>query len=335
MWRRLGLAAVLGSFVLAGCGSRPPVPVGERKAPVVVEPGVAGKAPAQAQQPSQPVAAAPAVPREGHYIVKKGDTLRRIAQEHGLDYRQLAAWNNLTDPNRLEVGQELRILPPEGVAIAQPIAMPAPVTVVSEGGPAAQPPPAAPALSAPGSDALKRDPRGGKLPYSETALAEVKAMEGGARPAAPRQPEKAAEKPAEKPAQASAAVASEGIEWTWPAAGKVISEFVEKSPGKERIKGIEISGRMGEPIQAAAAGTVAFVGALPSYGDFVILHHAGGFMSVYAHTSKILVKKDQPVAKGQKIAEVGSSGSDQAQLGFEIRQQGKPVDPLKLLPARQ
>ncbi|HZV55306.1 MAG TPA: peptidoglycan DD-metalloendopeptidase family protein, partial [Rhodocyclaceae bacterium] len=183
------------------------------------------------------------------------------------------------------------------------------------------------------TETLKREPRGGKVAYSDVALAEARAMDGGAAPAQAKPAEKAADKPA-PPAAAPGAAGAELVDWTWPVAGKVISEFVEKAPGKERIKGIEIAGRMGEPIQAAAGGKVAFISTLPSYGDFVIVHHDNGFMSVYAHTSKILVKKDQMVAKGQKIAEIGSSGTDQTQLGFEIRQQGKPVDPLKLLPAR-
>lgn len=309
MWRYL---CVMLLVALAACGSRPPAPVSDGGTPVVVEQGAAGTA-------------STAAAREGYYIVKKGDTLRRIALAHGRDLREVVAWNNLTDPGRIEVGQELRVAPPEGAAVVQPVAVTAPVVVVTES--------TSPAGS--GTSTLKREPRGGKVAYSDTALAEVRAMEGGAAAA----PHKPVEKPADKAAQPAVApavpVASAEVDWTWPVAGKVLSEFVEGGAGRESNKGIDLAGRTGEPIQAAAAGKVTYVGNLRGYGDFVVVRHSGDFISVYAHTSKILVKKDQAVTKGQKIAEVGSSDADQPKLHFEIRQQSKPVDPLKLLPARQ
>jgi lipoprotein NlpD len=319
-------------LLLAACGSRPPVPVSERTAPVLVE-GAAAPA------------AAPAAPRPGYYIVKKGDTLLRIAREHAQDWREMAAWNNLTDPGRLEVGQELRVLPPEGQAVVKPIALSAPVVVSSD------PPPAKPAAAPPASAApllvpppgegedpqFKRFPKGGKLPYSEQALAQVKAMERNGQP--PAKPVEKAAEPA-PPAVATGAVAAapvpgaEKIDWTWPAAGKVIGEFSAGAPGKESNKGIDLAGRLGEPIQAAAAGRVSYVGSLRGYGDFLTVRHDNDFISVYAHTSKIVVKAEQRVEKGQKIAEVGSSDTDQPKLHFEIRRQGTPVDPLRILPAR-
>jgi lipoprotein NlpD len=311
-------------FLLSGCGSRPPAPVADRAEPVVVETGPGGKA---------PVPQGPAGPRDGYYIVKKGDTLRKIAQAHGLHWKDVADWNNMTDPSRIEVGQELRVVPPEGVAVVKPIEAPAPLIVT--GDVAVRPSQPVPAATVGGG--IKRDPKGGKLPYSENALAEVKAMEGGTRPVAARPADKPAEnKPVETTAQApaEAAAAGEIVDWTWPAGGKLLGEFVEASAGKESNKGIDIAGRMGEPIQAAAAGKVTFVGNLRGYGDFLVIRHNNDYISVYAHTSKILVKKDQSIAKGQKIAEIGSSDADQPKLHFEIRQQGKPVDPLKLLPPR-
>ena len=311
---------------LAGCASRAPAPMGAPSAPVVVEGGAAA-APAA-------VLAAPATGREGFYIVKKGDTLRKIAQDHGRDHRQVAAWNNLTDPNKLEVGQELRIAPPDGEAEVRPIVTVAPVVVAPE--------PAASTVS--GGETLKRWPKGGKIAYSETALVQAKALDGAAAPA--RAPAATPPQPATA-GIATAAVATtptappvpatppaEAVDWTWPVGGKVISEFVEGGGGKESNKGIDLAGRMGEPVQAAAAGKVTYVGSLRGYGDFLVIRHNSDYISVYAHTSKILVKKDQVVGKGQKIAEVGSSDADQPKLHFEIRQQSRPVDPLKLLPAR-
>jgi lipoprotein NlpD len=268
--------------------------------------------------------AAPATTlREGFYVVKKGDTLYRVALEHGLDYKELAAWNNIENAAKLEVGQQLRIVAPEGSAVVKAITAPGVVTMVA----------AVPRPLSSNTEASKREPKGGTVPYSEQALAQVRAMEGGAAVAKGDAP-----KPADKPATvpvSPAAVVSDVVDWTWPAAGKVLAEFAEGGSGKQANKGVDISGRMGEPIQAAAAGKVTYVGSLRGYGDFIVVRHKSDFISVYAHTSKILVKKDQVVVKGQKIAEIGSSDADQPKLHFEIRQQGgKPVDPLKYLPVR-
>lgn len=319
MWR---YSIIMFMVVLAGCGSRPPVPVADRTAPVVVEGGPGSGA-------AGATVAGPIVARPGHYLVKKGDTVRRIAQEHGQDFRDIAAWNNLSDPSKIEIGQELRVAPPDGAAEVKPIAAPGPVVLVTDSPTGASVPASSPA------EQLKREPRGGKVAYSDQALAQVRAMEGSALVAVAPQAATPVTKPADKPIAPAAAVpGGDAIDWTWPVAGKVISEFVEGGSGKESNKGIDLAGRTGEPIQAAAAGKVNYVGSLRGYGDFLVVHHNSEFISVYAHTSKILVKKDQVVSKGQKIAEVGSSDADQAKLHFEIRRQGKPVDPLKLLPAR-
>jgi lipoprotein NlpD len=322
MWRYLGLILLMA---MAGCASRAPAPVADRTAPTVVE---AGAVPVPA--------AVPAVAREGYYIVKRGDTLRRIAKDHGQDFRELAAWNNIENPSKIEPGQELRVIPPEGQAVVKPVAAPAPVLIVGEGKPAASPSGDVAVPVAGGStDLLKREPKGGKIVYSEVALAQVRAMEGvpaSGKAAETKSPPKTADKPGPEPMPIPGAAT---VDWTWPVAGKVIGEFVEGAGGKESNKGIDLAGRLGEPIQAAASGKVTYVGSLRGYGDFVVVRHNNDFISVYAHTSKILVKKDQMVAKGQKIAEVGSSDAEQPKLHFEIRLQSKPVDPLKLLPARQ
>jgi lipoprotein NlpD len=318
MWRYLCLTGLL----LAGCASHPPAPVVDRRAPTVIEAAPGGTA----------AQVAPAVPREGYYIVKKGDTLRHIAQEHGVDYRDLAGWNNIENPGKLEIGQQLRVVPPDGVVV-KPVVGPGQVVVVGEAGHA----------TGSNTESLKREPRGGTVAYSEKALAQVRAMEGGTPVAVkadePRPADKPAETLADKPAPAAAATvpaASEtGVEWGWPAAGKLLGNFVEGGAGQASNKGIDIGGRLGEPVLAAAAGKVTYVGNLRGYGDFLVIRHNPDFISVYAHTGKILVKKDQSVAKGQKIAEVGNSDADQPKLHFEIRRQSKPVDPTKMLPARQ
>jgi lipoprotein NlpD len=118
--------------------------------------------------------------------------------------------------------------------------------------------------------------------------------------------------------------------WQWPAPGKVIEGFDET-----RNKGIDIAGNDGDPVLAAADGEVVYVGAaLRGYGNLVIVKHSEEFISAYAHNKQILVKQGQAVKRGQRIAEIGRSDADRTKLHFEIRRQGKPVDPLKYLPAR-
>jgi lipoprotein NlpD len=124
--------------------------------------------------------------------------------------------------------------------------------------------------------------------------------------------------------------AEERIDWSWPASGKIISTFNGGSS-----KGVDIAGRPGDPVQASAAGRVVYSGeGIPAYGKLVIIRHSTVYLSAYAHNRAILVKEGQSVAKGQKIAELGATGADQAKLHFEIRRYGTPVDPLRYLPSR-
>ena len=116
----------------------------------------------------------------------------------------------------------------------------------------------------------------------------------------------------------------------WPVSGQVIDAFDET-----RNKGLGIAGRLGESVLAAADGRVVYAGAgLRGYGNLVILKHNNTYLTAYAHNQALLVKEDQTVRKGQKIAEMGSSDTDRVKLHFEVRRQGKPVDPAKYLPNR-
>ncbi len=118
--------------------------------------------------------------------------------------------------------------------------------------------------------------------------------------------------------------------WSWPAKGKLIAKFSAKSPAN---KGIDIAGRLGESVTAAAAGSVVYAGSgLLGYGNLVIIKHNEQYLSAYAHNKRLLVKESQTVKAGQAIAELGSSGTDKVKLHFEIRRQGKPVDPMQYLP---
>jgi len=297
--RRGTLLLCAVAFALAaGCASKTPAPVVERAAP--------GKAPVQAQ-------ASPA--RSGEYhTVRRGDTLYSIALEYGQPYRDVAAWNNIDNPNMIRVGQQLRVAPPEGVAVAKPIDTPAAIETR----------PLASAKTQPSTDTLKREPKGGKQPFTEQALASAQREE----PARKEPPPAAMPRPEPRPAEPVAAGGE--LSWTWPSQGRLIGQFVEGGN-----KGIDIEGKIGEAVVAAEAGKVTYAGSgIRGYGNLLIVQHPNGLSSVYAHNERLIAKEGQQVARGQKIAELGNSDADQAKLHFEIRRQGKPIDPLKLLPAR-
>ncbi|MCM8610823.1 peptidoglycan DD-metalloendopeptidase family protein [Accumulibacter sp.] len=335
-----GLLAV--PFVLAGCAGK-------------------GSAPAEeaARVPARQAVPATTGSRDG-YVVKRGDTLYSIALDHGLDYRELAGWNGIDNPNRILVGQVLRVRPPgaapaaEGVVV-RPIAAGA---AVEQRPLTASPSPAgeqrSPAATA---DLFKRAPLAGKEPYSEQALARAQAQaaepavavapvvaRAEARPEArpevktEMKPEAKAEAKAEARPEAKAdnearsgdASGNEDVSWMWPANGKLVATFSEGGN-----KGIDIAGKAGDSVVAAGSGKVVYSGTgLRGYGKLVIVKHNNTFLTAYAHNQNVLVKEGQSVGKGQKIAEMGNTDADQVKLHFEIRRQGKPVDPLKLLPGR-
>lgn len=295
------LILVLLLPLIGACASHAPAPVEVRGAPAV----------AATASPAAPGATA-----AGMYIVKKGDTLYSIALDHGQDYKDLKVWNNLEDPNRIGIGQQLRVTPPDGgtpVAVAKPVVSSAPIEVKTA--------PAPKAVSA-NTENFKREPKGGKLAWSEDALAKARQTELASKP---EEVKPAEPKPADKPA-----VAGDEPDWIWPANGKVIAPFAEGGS-----KGVAIAGKAGDPVLAAAAGVVSYAGAgLRGYGNLIVLRHNATYLSVYAHNSKLLVKEKDNVAKGQKIAEIGSTDTESPRLHFEIRRQGKPADPQKFLPAR-
>ena len=321
IFRFIPLAALV---VVAGCTSQPPAPTVDRSTTTAPRPG----APAA-------VSGGP-----GYYTVKRGDTLYRIALENGQDYRDIAAWNNITNPSAIREGQVLRVAPPgaataaaPGAVVAQPIVTAPTVETRSLDAPRT----GAPAASTAASGALVREPRGGKEPYSDEAYARLsKAGEPAARPpvAVDPKPEPKAEapvaKPEAKPEAPAAAVGPDDVAWMWPSSGRIIGQYSESGN-----KGLDFSGRAGDGVLAAADGKVVYAGSgLRGYGELVIVKHNATFLSAYAHNRKILVQEGQQVTRGQKIAEMGSTDSDGVKLHFEIRRQGKPVDPLQYLPRR-
>jgi len=306
--------------LLAGCAAPRPAPVVDRGPPPVpaVQPPPAPEAPAPKPLPT--------------HTVKRGDTLVSIALQYGLDYRELAAWNGITNPARLTVGQVLVLAPPPAMA-GSAAAPSASASAPSPGSPVATPlvsagPPieARPLANTP---TVKVEPRGLKVPYSDKALAQFSAPDTvtipGTTTEAPASPTAATPTPPVEPPKAG--TQKEDVDWMWPAKGKVVAPFSEAS------KGIDIAGKRGSPVVAAAAGRVIYADAgLRGYGKLVIIRHNDTWLSAYAHNDKILVKEQDEVKKGQKIAEMGSTDTDQVKLHFEIRRQGKPVDPSKVLP---
>ncbi len=264
----------------------------------------------------------------GEYAVKRGDTLYRIARENGMDHNELAAINNISDPTTLREGQILRLTRAAGqTAEVAPVATPIGVGSGVEARPLDVPVPVK-------QGTVLREPRGGKEAYSDEAHARLNSTPVSApatppaSPAMPPQP--AATESAPTPAASAQTAQVDGITWAWPSSAKIQSPY-----NGTTNKGIDFAGRVGDPVLAAADGQVLYVGeALAGYGKLVIVKHGANHLSVYAHNNRILVKEGQSVKLGQKIAEMGSTGTSGVKLHFEIRKQGKPVDPGPFLPGR-
>ena len=319
---KFGFAALLMLALLSACSTRQTAPVVDRSpAPATT----AGKPAASTTSAAKPAASTSA----DFYTVKRGDTLFGIALDHGHDYREMAAWNNIVNPSVIQVGQVLRVTPPAGAAGAQGASGAAGVTAAGDAGVVVRPitPPggaASGASSAPPGTIT--EPRGDKRLYSDAALAQAQAQ-AAAKPAAASP----APKPADKPADPKPATENDDVAWGWPAAGRVIGQFSDSGANK----GIDIAAKVGDPVLAAGPGKVVYSGqGLRGYGRLVIIKHNNTYLSAYAHNSNLLVKEGQLVTKGQRIAEAGNTDSDVPKLHFEIRRQGKPVDPAKFLPER-
>lgn len=275
------LCLLVVGAVLSGCGSKPlnRAPVEDRgntvNTPVISDPRTQAVKPAPGFEHAG---------KPGYYTVKPGDTLIRIGLDAGQSHKDISRWNALENPNRIEVGQVLRVVPPAG---SEPVAVTKPVTSGS-------------VTSAP--------------------IAAV----------APAKPASSAAVAASAPVAASSAAGDDELGWIWPGHGTVIAGFDEV-----KNKGLDIAGAAGDPVLAAAEGKVVYAGAgLRGYGNLIILKHNNTYLTAYAHNKTLLVKEDQPVKKGQKIAEMGDSDADRVKLHFEVRRQGKPVDPAKYLPAK-
>lgn len=270
-------AAAMVAAVLSGCASpryRAPV---EDRGGFGMNGGAAAKSLPGAENAGKP----------GYFTVRPGDTLIRVGLETGQNWRDIARWNNIDNPNVLEVGQVLRVAPP-GVDSAVTMARPVPLTRV-----------------------------------------ETRPLDDDDKPLSATLPASAAAAP---PATAPDAVSAsdEDVVWGWPAVANVTAPFDDV-----RSKGLVFAGKAGDPVLAAADGRVVYAGSgLRGYGNLVIVKHNNTYITAYAHNQTLLVKEDQVVRRGQKIAEMGSSDAQRVQLHFEIRKLGRPIDPTRLLPER-
>ncbi len=301
-------ALAVAALLLAACAGQPGVPL--QRAPVeertVARGATAGRVAPQLLPGYENMG------KPGYYTVQPGDTLTRIALNAGQNWRDVQAWNKLANPDLVEVGQVLRVVPPVGTV---PSAMPVASAPVVAPVPAAVPEPAA-------TGVVTR-------PISGGSTAQPQALPAPVAVAPLPAPRVAAAAPAPVQASVPAVPAGDQVAFMWPVNGALLSGFDET-----RNKGIALAGKPGDPVLAAADGRVVYAGALRAYGNLVILKHNNTFLTAYAHNQTLLVKEDQTVRKGQKIAEMGSSDADRVKLHFEVRRQGKPVDPLKYLPAR-
>ena len=277
------------------------------------------------------------------HTVQPGETVYRIAVNNGLRYQDLAEWNNL-DGFNIKVGQVLRLTPPgtstapatAGTVVGKPVetkpANQAPVDAKAPSG----------AVAAANGVEIKRYPKALKLPYTEEASKSLPAQSEGngkatnptpasapAPAAATAKTDASAPSPAQGGSSADDSAKVAGPVWGWPTQGSVIRGFSDQN------KGLDIGGKAGQPVVAAADGKVVYSGnGLRGYGKLIILRHDKTYLSAYAHNNQLLVKEGQSVKKGQKIAEMGNTDTDQVKLHFEIRQLGKPVDPSKYLEQR-
>lgn len=209
--------------------------------------------------------------KPGYYTIKPGDTIIRIGQTNGQNWRDIVRWNNLENHNLIEVGQVLRVAPP--------------VTNTQTN-----------SSTSTGTRSTASAINDGKSAISEKI----------------------------------SSTADDNVGWIWPAQGTLLAGFNEV-----KNKGLDIAGKGGDNVIASADGRVVYAGSgLRGYGNLIILKHNDTYLTAYAHNRTLLVKEDQSVKKGQKIAEMGSSDTDRVKLHFEIRRQGKPVDPAKYLPAK-
>lgn len=250
------------------------------------------------KQPHRVVSSAKA--SSSRYTVRKGDTLFSIAFKHGLNYRTLARVNSIPKPYKIYPGQRLQ-LKPSTQSVVRDNSVRKKTPVVS--------------ANTATNKAIKKQVKKRPSPPKTTVV------------------EKRAGKSTPKSRSTTNTTSAAAIRWQWPTPGRLIASF--KTKGQVN-KGVNLAGRKGDPVYAAASGEVVYAGSgLLGYGNLVIIDHNHKFLSAYAHNSRVLVRERDKVKGGEKIAEMGRSGADRVMLHFEIRRDGVPVNPLKYLPKKQ
>jgi len=360
--RAISLSMLVTALVLfSGCTTSVPAPVVDRTArPVTVDPGT------RSAGPAVPLAipnVAANTPSSQFHVVQRGETLYGIARSNNIDINALSAWNNLMVGQGVREGQVLRLAPPTTGATVTvspgTTITPIPATGSIQGQPlpagAASPVGSTVAGSLPSATVgtlsvlpaeapLKREPKSQRVSYSDAALV---TMQQGDALVVNMIPGSTASLPGTAPTTATASTAltaapvnavetdirpgngveRDGIAWTWPTSGRVASKFNDKAP----MKGIDIAANAGTPVVAAASGKVIYVGKEPrGYGQMIVVSHARETVSVYFHTDKVQVKEQQRVMLGQKLAEVSDAAANK--MHFEVRRQGRPIDPESLMP---
>jgi lipoprotein NlpD len=260
------------------------------------------------------------------YPVSSGDTIYSIAWKYELDPFELARWNNISSPYRIYPGQRLNMRPGQGTAAS-------PTSKSHSTGSASYRPDS---ITVRKGDSLYLLSK--RYNVSTRQLASINGLKspyiikpGQTLKLTATKTYRAPETGSGKTASASLPANSKKLGWQWPVQGKLITTFKSNKTGR---KGIDIAGKEGTDIRAAASGKVVYSGnGLISYGNLVIIKHNRTYLSAYAHNRKLLVSEGETIKAGQKIAELGKTGTDSPRLHFEIRKNGKPVNPLKFLPA--
>ena len=327
---------------LVACGSNPPAPVIDR----LPESKSSTQKNTAATRPTYKAGDW----RPDTYVVKKGDNLFSIGLEHGYYYKDIAQANNIVAPYNIRVGQILKFKPLKDKVITAetkpgqptktddvviiPINTESTTTTITSSTPVVIAITEPKAIREPYTEEALKKPLPIAKPITEKPITIATApkpaipstSEATNKPSTDIKPETKAEQKTETKPNAES---SEDIDWAWPTKGKVIANFNEAGN-----KGIDISGSAGQNINAAASGKVIYSGSdLRGYGKLVIIKHNSTYLSVYAHNSQIVVKEGQQISRGQKIAEMGNSDSNSVKLHFEIRRQGRSVDPSKYLAA--
>ncbi len=308
VWAVLASALLLGGCTSVSLSRAPVEDRGNPNAstPTATTTTVAGTSTTATAAPLKPLPGIENAGKPGYYTIRPGDTMIRIGLDTGQNWRDIARWNGLENPNLIEVGQVLRVIPPGTAETTPGSFIPRPVTV----------PPTVVGTAIP--------PAGTRTATATTPTAAVTTT------TAPVVVTPAPSPVSTAPVPAASSAGDDDVAWIWPTSGAVIAGFDEA-----KNKGLDIAGKAGDPVLAAGDGRVVYAGAgLRGYGNLVILKHNNTYLTAYAHNQTLLVKEDQTVRKGQKIAEMGQSDADRVKLHFEIRRQGKPVDPARYLPTR-